>query len=57
MGMQLEAQEKLDEAADYYEYILSLDQTNLVLHVYPLNLRLDGLETSSCSPSFNKETS
>ena len=29
-GMQLEAQEKLSDAADYYERILSQDQTNLV---------------------------
>ena len=30
MGMQLEAHEKLSEAADYYELVLSDDQTNLV---------------------------
>ena len=36
MGMQLEAQEKLGEAADYYEYVLSQDQTNLVPPLYIL---------------------
>jgi hypothetical protein len=30
MGMQLEAQEKLTEAAEYYDYVLTQDQTNLV---------------------------
>jgi hypothetical protein len=30
MGMQLEADEKLTEAAEYYELVLSEDQTNLV---------------------------
>jgi hypothetical protein len=28
--MQLEAQEKLTQAAEYYEHVLSEDQTNLV---------------------------
>jgi hypothetical protein len=31
--MQLEAQEKLTQAAEYYENVLSEDQTNLVLPV------------------------
>jgi hypothetical protein len=31
MGMQLEVQERLTEANEYYEYVLSKDQTNLVL--------------------------
>jgi hypothetical protein len=31
--MQLEAQEKLAQAAEYYEHVLSEDQTNLVLPV------------------------
>lgn len=30
MGMQLESQEKLTEAAEYYELVLSQDPTNLV---------------------------
>ena len=30
MGMQLEAEEKLTQAAEYYELVLSEDQTNLV---------------------------
>ena len=31
LGMQLEAQERLTEAATYYEHVLSEDQTNIVL--------------------------
>jgi len=31
MGMQLEAQDKLAEAAEYYENLLSKDQTNIVI--------------------------
>ena len=54
--MRLEAQEKLTEASEYYEYVLSQDQTNLVLHLHPLDLRIDGMETSSRLTSVNKET-
>ena len=35
MGMQLEAEEKLTQAAEYYELILSEDQTNLVIYYAP----------------------
>jgi hypothetical protein len=37
MGMHLEAQEKLSDAAEYYEYVLKNDSTNLVS---PLTLLL-----------------
>lgn len=38
MGMHLEAQEKLSDAAEYYEYVLTNDPTNIV---YPLSLTSD----------------
>jgi len=53
--MQLEAQEKLSEAAEYYEYILSKEQTNLVLALFLSSLCVDGMETTSRSPSFIKK--
>ena len=35
MGMQLEAEDKLTQAAEYYELVLSEDQTNLVTSSAP----------------------
>ena len=35
MGMQLEAEEKLTQASEYYDLVLSEDQTNLVIYSAP----------------------
>lgn len=51
--MQLEAQERLTEAAAYYEHVLSEDQTNIVL-LKASYTNLDGMETSSGPSSIYK---
>jgi hypothetical protein len=56
MGMQLESQERLTEAAEYYELVLSQDPMNLVQSSNTLSLHLDGMETSSGSSSLNQQT-
>jgi hypothetical protein len=49
--MQLEAQEKLAEAAEYYDYVLSQDESNLVIPPNFFQVELvAGVETS-CGPT------